>query len=422
MINLDESLLDKTLKPGMIDEFIDSRRDLIFRVLSGQYGIAKALGWLTVADNPGKNLQDAVSCLAEKIQQDADVFILAGVGGSNRAAQSVIEGLGYSRGRKPRILYMGNTLSAGAVRDVLDSLAGKSVYVNIIAKNFATLEPGLAFRALRSWMRERYGESFEDRITATGSFGPGQLAEIAEAQGFAFLEFPATVGGRFSAFTAVGLFPMAVMGTDICAFIKGAEIAEKRLKAENAGNIAVRYAAIRYLLQKKGYAVENFVFFEPCLEMLGRWWLQLHGETEGKNGDAILPILSCFSEDLHAIGQYIQEGGRFLFETFFNFFDTSGLVIPNSTFDDGFSFLDGKSWDCLNPAVSKATAEAHYGDGIPVLRFNSDRLNEETLGEFMYQQMLSAYFSAAFLGVEPFDQNGVEQYKRNLRLELTGKR
>ncbi|MDR2181594.1 MAG: hypothetical protein LBN92_02830 [Treponema sp.] len=420
MISLDESLLDKNLERDAVDEFIAAHGELIAGVLSGRYGMGEALGWFSVAENAGAALLDTISELARRVRQEADVFVLAGVGGSNRAAQSVIEGLGRNLTEKPRIIYMGNTLSAGAMREALDSLEGKRVHANIIAKNFATLEPGIAFRLIRDRMRKTPGGSFADRITVTGSFGAGQLAEMAEARGFNFLEFPAAVGGRFSAFTATGLFPMAVMGADIRRFVAGAAACEKRLKADPSGGIAARYAVIRYLLQKKGFTVENLAYFEPRLEMLGRWWLQLHGETEGKNGGAVLPVLTCFSEDLHAIGQFIQEGGRFLFETFLTFFDNTGLPVPPSDFDDGFSWLDGKSCDSLNPAVSKAVAEAHYRDGIPVLRFNAGRIDEETLGEFMYLQMMSAYFSSAFLGVEPFDQNGVEQYKRNLLAELRG--
>ena len=422
LIDLDETLLDRVLKPGETDAFIDSRRDIIRRVLAGQYGMPEALGWFSVADNAGQRTLEKIAELAGKIRPKADVFVLVGVGGSNRAAQSIIEGLGYSHKAPPRILYMGNTFSARAVQDALDNLTGKNVYANIIAKNFATMEPGLAFRMLRAWMRDQYGPSYVERITLTGGFGKGQLAAIAEKQGFDFLEFPAAVGGRFSAFTAVGLFPMAVMGADIERFTAGAIACEKRLKADTAGGIAARYAVIRHLLQKKGFTVENLACFEPRLEMLGRWWLQLHCETEGKNGAAVFPALSSFSEDLHAIGQYIQEGGRFLFETMLNFFDDANFEIPPSMFDDGFSWLDGKSWARLNPAVSKAAAMAHYKAGIPVMAFSAAKLDEETLGEFMYMQMLSSYFSAAFLGVEPFDQNGVEQYKQNLFSELQNRR
>jgi glucose-6-phosphate isomerase len=418
MIEIDESFLDKALTKGETDDFIFSKRELISKVLSGRYGMSDALGWFNVTENANEAVLETIYPMAGRIRREAEVFILAGVGGSNRAAQSVIEALGCNRREKPRLLYAGDTLSARAMGDMLDSLQGRNVYVNVIAKNFATLEPGIAFRLLRSWMAGEYGKDYVSHFVLTGSHGRGQLFETAKNHGFDFLEFPAAVGGRFSAFTAVGLLPMAVMGADIRRFIAGAEACEKRLKADSQGGIAARYAAIRYLLQGKGFTVENFAFFEPPLEKLGRWWLQLHGETEGKNGRAVLPLLTGYSEDLHAIGQYIQEGGRFLFETFLDFFYKTDVVIPPSDFDDGFFYLDGKSADCFNPAVSEATAKAHYGEGIPVLRFSAEKIDEETLGEFMYLQMLSAYFSAAFLGVEPFNQDGVEQYKRNLQIEL----
>jgi glucose-6-phosphate isomerase len=418
MITLDESFLDKTLAKGETDDFIFSKRKLISKVLSGQYGMSDALGWFNVSENANEAGLETIYGMADKIRREADVFILVGVGGSNRAAQSVIEALGCNRHKNPRILYTGDTLSAQAMRDMLDSLQGKNVYANVIAKNFATFEPGIAFRLLRSWMAGEYGKDHVSHFLLTGSHGEGQLFETAKKYGFDFLEFPAAMGGRFSAFTVVGLLPMAVMGVDIGRFIAGALACEKRLKADPLGGAAARYAAIRYLLQQKGFTAENFAFFEPRLEKLGRWWLQLHGETEGKNSRAVLPFLTSYSEDLHAIGQYIQEGGRFIFETFLDFFYKSGLVIPHSDFDDGFFYLDGKSGDCLNPAVSEATAKAHYEVGIPVLRFSAEKIDEEILGEFMYLQMLSVYFSAAFLGVEPFDQNGVEQYKRNLQIEL----
>jgi len=418
MIFLDESLVGKVLAKETIDEFITSHQEIISTVLTGQYGIADFSGWFSVRNNTSQALLEKIFLRAEKIRADADLFILVGVGGSNRAAQSVIEGLGYNKKNKPKIIYMGNSLSSAEIKSALDRLQGKSLYVNVIAKNFATLEPGLAFRLLRSWMLKEYGPSYKDRITLTGSYGSGQLAEIAAANNFSFFEFPQNVGGRFSAFTTVGFLPMAVMGADVRNLIKGAEACEQQIKTDPLGGIAARYAVIRHLLQKKGFTVESFSFFEPSLEMLGRWWLQLHGETEGKTPEAILPVLSCYSEDLHAIGQYYQEGGLFIFETFLNFFKAADQIIPASDFDDGFSFLDGQSLDFLNPTLAKAVAEAHSEAGIPVIQFNTENVDEETLGEFMYMQMLSTCFSTAFLGVEPYGQNGVEIYKQNLRRKL----
>ena len=404
--------------PKTVEDFLSSKKELIRKVLAGQYGMHDALGWFRVADNIGDAVLNKITSLAEKIKRDADVFILAGVGGSNRAAQSIIEGLGYNKKSKPKIIYMGNTLSAREIQDCLANLDGKSVYANIIAKNFATLEPALAFRILRSWMQTRYGPTYKDRITVTGSHGKGQLAEIAESNGYAFLEFPAAVGGRFSAFTTVGLLPMAIMGADIHGLIRGARNCEKNLKADQSGGIAAKYAAYRHLLQQKGFGVEVLSYFEPSLQMLARWWMQLHGESEGKKLESIMPVISCYSEDLHAMGQYYQEGGRFFFETFLDFFIPTNTIIPPSAFDDGLSYLENRSLDSLNPAVSRATADAHFTADVPVLRFTADKVNEETLGEFMYMQMLSTYFSAAFLEAEPFDQNGVESYKQNLQFEL----
>ncbi|MCL2477937.1 MAG: hypothetical protein FWF22_00445 [Treponema sp.] len=417
MIKFDESKIDKFLTVRDVDDFIIHGKKVIDSVLDGQYGLADALGWFNVAENTGSDLMDRIQNHAEKIRADADVFILAGVGGSNRAAQTVIEGMEY---RRPQILYMGNTLSAREIQNALSGLKGKSVYADIIAKNFATLEPALAFRMIRSWMQDEYGPSYNDRITVTGSYDNGQLAGIAYSNNYSLFEFPAKVGGRFSAFTAVSLLPMAIMGADIDSFVKGAQYTELHIKADEYGGISARYAAIRHLLQKKGFTVEAFSYFEPSLQMLARWLLQLHAETEGKKPESILPTISSYSEDLHAIGQYYQEGGRFFFETFLDFFKPVNLKVPASDFDDGLNYLEGKTLDSLNPAVSKAAADAHYEAGVPVLRFSADKIDEETLGEFMYTQMLSAYFSAAFLGVEPFDQNGVESYKRNLQRELRG--
>lgn len=423
MINLDESFLGRVLAPGLVDEFITSNAETISKVLTGQYGMPEALGWFNVEENVENTMLQKIIEHAEKIRANADIFVLVGVGGSNRAAQSIIEGLAYNKNDKQQIVYMGNTFSARAIQESVEILEtamrqGKNIHVNIIAKNFSTLEPAIAFRLIRSLMREKYGNDYINHITLTGSYGKGQLAGIAELEGFSFFEFPQAVGGRFSAFTAVGLLPMAIAGVNIKNFIKGAKICADHLKLSWKGGAALRYAVIRHLLQTKGFAVEALCYFEPCFEMLARWWLQLHGESEGKKPDALLPVISCFSEDLHAIGQYYQEGGRFLFETFLDFFHCSDLTVPASDFDDNLSYIEGRPFSFLNRSVSKAVADAHCQAGIPLLRFESDKLDEEILGEFMYMQMLSAYFSAAFLGVEPFDQNGVEMYKRNLQYEL----
>lgn len=412
MIKLLEQWLGKHLAPGEADAFINENRDVLESAVNGKYGMESAKGWLSVERNASDALLDEIEGLAEKIRREADVFAIVGVGGSNRAAQSVIEGLHKQKTNRLELIYAGDTLSSRSISDMLGGLKGKKAYANIIAKNFSTLEPGIAFRALREC-----GGDIE--FVLTGSLGNGQLGKIAEEREYPFFEFPLEVGGRFSAFTAVGLLPMAVMGVDIRAFVAAASECEHNMK--NTAlllNSAVRYAAIRCLLQRKGFFVENLAYFEPRLEKFSKWWLQLHGETEGKNAAAVLPMTTLFSEDLHAIGQYIQQGGRFIFETLLNVIESTGEPIPSGTIDDGFSYLDGKTYDILNQTVFSATAKAHSEGGIPVLELCAPRPSEAMFGEMMYWQMFSSYMSAALMGVEPFDQNGVENYKRNMQKAL----
>ena len=409
MIGLDESLAAGHLPPGAVEHTLAAHSAVLATVRDGTYGQASGRGWLEATVPPA--LVDQILTLAARIRQEAEVFVLVGVGGSNRAAQAVIEGLGRHRTGGIELVYAGDTLSARAVTELTARLRGKRIYANIIAKDFATLEPGLAFRALRSL----------DNVTyiLTGSDGPGQLGPLAADHGYAFLPFPATVGGRFSAFSAVGLLPMAVMGVDIAHFLDGAAAGRHHLGNQPLEqNSALRYAVVRSLLQAQGFLVENLACFEPSLEQFARWWLQLHGETEGKVPRAILPMTTAFSEDLHAIGQYIQQGPRVIFETFLDMMTPTTAPVPESQIDDGFSYLDGQPLDHLNRAVLTATAQAHADAGIPVLRLTTDAPSPAAFGELMYQQMVSAYAAAALLGVEPFDQPGVESYKRNLQKEL----
>ena len=416
MINLSEHLLERYLTKSEVDDFIEQNHDILLSAIEGRYGLQSFLGWFSVERNTADVLMDSIEKTAERIKQEADIFIVVGVGGSNRAAQSIIDGLNKQKTSKIELIYAGDTLSSGSIYDLLQRIEGKKVCANIIAKNFATLEPGIAFRALRE-QGEKSCKSIE--FILTGSFGNGQLHELSKKHGYLFYEFPEEVGGRFSALTAVGLLPMAVMDVDIRAFKSGALDCEHYLKkAPPVKNSAVRYAAIRFLLQKKGFLVENLACFEPHLERFSKWWLQLHGETEGKNDNAILPVITQFSEDLHAIGQYIQQGRRFIFETLLHMMERTGVLISTSGVEDGFSYLDGKYYDTLNETVFSAVARAHSEGGIPVIKLFASDLSEAAFGELMYWQMFSSYMSGALMGIEPFDQEGVENYKRIMRKEL----
>ncbi len=406
----DERYIDKYVSKDDIDERIKKNVDLISSCLSGNLGLKGSLGWKNVSDNISEI--NEYKKLAEEIKSENGVLLVVGVGGSNRSAQSIIEGLYKNNGN---IVYLGNNFSAKYIKETLEKLENRSVFVDIIAKDFHTVEPGIAFRYLRSYLKNRYGEDYKRRVILTGSFGKEQLYPIAEKQGYRFFEFPQKVGGRFSAFTSVSLLPMAVAGCDIDKFVQSAISCQKELEEMPIKeNPAVRYAVARAILQEKGFFVENLAYFEPSLEYFARWWLQLHGESEGKNENAVLPYTTSFSEDLHAIGQYIQEGRLFLSETFLDMRFDDDFVIPDTEFGDGFSYLDDKEFSSINSAVFDGTLKAHYDGEIPVMIFSCQKPSEESLAEIMYINMLSTYISSALISVEPFDQPGVEGYKNNM--------
>jgi len=351
---------------------------------------------------------------AEEIRQDADVFVIVGVGGSNQAARAMIEAL--KDGEGPEIVYLGNTLSPCYISQTLKHMEGKSVYIDVIAKNFETLEPGSHFRILRQWMKDRYTkEEMAKRIIVTGTVG-SRLEEIASENGYLFLQFPVPVGGRYSAFTPVGLFPMAVAGLDVDAFLAGVQQALDDCLEHPADNPATGYAAARNLLYGKGYDIEMLVSFEPQLAFLTKWWVQLFGESEGKDKKGIFPAAAIYSEDLHSIGQYMQDGRRNLLETFISVENpkASALILPDPAFGDRFDYLDGMDFDQVNKAAEAATWNAHADGGVPCIGLRVDEISEETFGELFYYFMIACAVSGMLMGVNPFDQEGVEEYKRSM--------
>ena len=338
------------------------------------------------------------------------VFVLVGVGGSNNAARSVIKAL--QTDQKTEILYAGNTLSPYALNQMLQKLEGKSVYMDCIAKNFETLEPGASFRVLRKFLYKKYGEEAGKRIIATGSKG-SSLERICEQHGYTFLEFPENVGGRFSAITSVGLLPMAVAGTDIQKLVKGAADMEKQLLLdESNGNIAWQYACIRNMYYKKGYSLELLTGFEPQFRWFYKWWVQLFGESEGKENKGIFPVAAEFCEELHAVGQYIQDGAPLMFETFLDVQEqNASLFAEKDQVEDFFDYLNGKDFWEMNKASFHATVKAHR-EKLPCLILEVERMDEYHFGQLFYFFMFSCYVSARILGVNPFDQPGVEAYKK----------
>lgn len=375
------------------------------------------LGWLNVDEWASQEAVDQIMKMADEVRKNADVFVLIGVGGSNQAARAVIKAFQSSDG--PEILYAGNNISPHYVNRLIEKLEGKSVYINVIAKNFETLEPGIGFRVLRRYLHGRYGETANQRITVTGTKG-SWFQQIAIDHGYDFLVFPDNIGGRFSVLSDVGLFPMAVAGIDITRVVAGAKEMQHRLMNESLeDHLALKYACYRNLLLYKGFQIEMLAFFEPQFEYFSKWWVQLFAESEGKDGKGIFPVSASFSEDLHSVGQYIQEGQRILFETFIDIQkQTNSLVLFDDQVEDRFGYLHEKDFWEINKAASEATITAHSESGIPCLKLMVPEINEYYFGQLFYFFEFSCYLSARILGVNPFNQPGVENYKNYMFRKL----
>ncbi len=375
-----------------------------------------SLGWFHTFRYADETHLEAMMEAAKTVRENGDAFVIVGVGGSNQAARAVIEGLNPAGGIK--IYYAGNTLSPYHLTAVLEELKEKSVYVNVIAKNFSTLEPGVSFRMLRKFLADRYGDQASSRVIVTGTPG-SDLEELSRKEGYSFLEFPEDIGGRYSVFSNVGLFPMAVAGVDIVSLVRGAAEMEQRLKEDDTyGNMAFRYAAIRNLLEKQGKKIEILSFFEPRLKFFAKWWVQLFAESEGKRGKGIYPSCCEMSEDLHSVGQFIQEGSPIMFETFLQVKDPGAEYrLTDDEVDDGFHYLDNKELGWVNQVACQATIQAHR-EHLPCISLVVDRLDEYHYGQLFYFFMFSCYLSGSFLKVNPFDQPGVENYKKYMFQEL----
>lgn len=371
--------------------------------------------WLEVDTCAGEDTLARVKEKAKEIREQADVFVLIGVGGSNNAARAVIEGIAPKRrGEDPEVIYAGNTLHPGQVRAVLEKIKGRRVYIECIAKNFETLEPGATFRVLRQEMVRRYGAQAHRHILACGTEG-SLFADLCRQEGYDFFSFPKGVGGRYTALTTVGLLPMAVAGIDIDALVCGARRMQQRLFAENGKeNAAYRYACFRNLCYKEGYRIEMLSSFEPGLRFFYKWWTQLFAESEGKEDKGIFPVTGEFSEELHSVGQFLQEGTPILFETFLEMEEAEGGVeILPDALGDQFAYLDGKDFREINRAAFAATLRAH-AKRMPVAVLKLPKLDAEGFGELFYFFAFACVLSCKMMGVNPFDQPGVEAYKERM--------
>lgn len=388
------------------------------------------LGWVDLPVSYDKEEFERIHASARKIRNSCDVFVVLGIGGSYLGARAAIEFLlspnhnACRDGNTPEIYFAGNNISTTALNELLSICRGKDVCVNVISKSGTTTETAIAFRVFKDLLVEKYGEDgAKERIFATTDREKGTLKAYSDESGFETFVVPDDVGGRFSVLTAVGLLPIAVAGIDIDSLMQGAAKAREDFSINDlSNNIAMRYAAIRNILLRQGKTTEILVGYEPYMLMLNEWWKQLFGESEGKDHQGIFPASVVFSTDLHSLGQYIQQGRRTLFETVVAVEDIgSEFIIPSDEQNiDGLNFLAGKTLDYVNKQAMQATLLAHYDGGVPnVLLTLCDR-TPYSLGYLFYFFELSCAISGYTLGVNPFNQPGVESYKKNM-FALLGK-
>lgn len=409
MLNLIIHKENETLQKELA-ELLAQNSDSLKAACLGEAQYADSQGWLDTEEwADGPKLERLVK-LAAEIRERADAFVLIGVGGSNNAARSVIKAL--QKPGTPEIIYAGNTLSPHALKKMLKQLEGKSVYMDCIAKNFETLEPGSSFRILRKWLYERHGDKAAKRIIATGTAG-SSLEQLCMDNGYTFLEFPDNIGGRYTAMSNVGLLPMAIAGIDIRELVKGAHDMQEELHTKNgAENIAYRYACLRNLFYRRGYRVEMLSCFEPQFRYFYKWWIQLFAESEGKENKGIFPVASEYSEELHSVGQFIQDGSPIMFETFLDVLEQRDtLIVEPDSLNDDFDYLDGKDFWDINKAAFKATVAAH-SEKLPCLTLEIGALDAYHFGQLFYFFQFACYLSCRIMGVNAFDQPGVEAYKK----------
>ena len=387
------------------------------------------LGWVTLPEDYDKEEFARIKKAAEKIRRDTDILIVIGIGGSYLGARAAIEflkGPYYNalRDGAPEIYFAGNSISGSYLADMIKLCEGKRVSVNIISKSGTTTEPAVAFRVFRKYLEEQYGEKeAAERIYCTTDKARGTLKALADEKGYECFVVPDDVGGRFSVLTAVGLLPIAAAGADIDKLMAGAaKAAVKYNEPDMYKNDCYSYAAVRNAFYRKGKSVELLVSYEPRFALMAEWFKQLFGESEGKDNKGLFPASVIFSTDLHSMGQYVQDGARLMFETVVTFGSTDkDVVIEKEDNDgDGLNFLAGKTMSFVNEKAFEGTVLAHTDGGVPNLVINVDKPDEENLGELIYFFEKACAISGYVLGVNPFDQPGVESYKKNM-FALLGK-
>ena len=387
------------------------------------------LGWLDLPTNYDKEEFERIKSAAEKIKKDSEILVVIGIGGSYLGARAVIESLTHSfynfeKRKTPRVLFAGNNMSPRYILDLIDLIGDKDFSVNVISKSGTTTEPAIAFRVFREILENKYGiEEARKRIYVTTDKAKGALKTLSTEEEYETFVIPDNVGGRYSVLTAVGLLPIAVAGINIDKLMAGARFAKEKYSDSNVKyNECYQYAVVRNILYSNEKYIEILANYEPKLHFLTEWWKQLYGESEGKDLKGIFPAGVDLSTDLHSMGQYIQEGRRNLFETVLNIENTDQdiNIKPDEDNLDGLNYLTDKTLDYINKKAMQGTIQAHVDGDVPNIVINVENLNEEGVGELIYFFELACAMSGKILGVNPFNQPGVEKYKTNM-FKLLGK-
>lgn len=422
----------KYIEPFVSRSDIDAVKDRAVKaalLLSSKKGAGNNfLGWLNLPENYDKDEVKRIKKSAKKIQSDSDILIVIGIGGSYLGARAAIEfckSANYNLYGKPKILFAGNTISPSALSEIAELCNGLDYSVNIVSKSGTTTEPLLAFCMFKEMLEKKYGKKeAAKRIYATTDKSKGHLKALADKEGYETFIIPFDVGGRYSVLTACGLLPIAAAGIDIDKIIKGAYDTMKELDNDDFDtNDCYQYAALRNILYEKGRSVEMMISYEPDFAMMNEWYKQLFGESEGKEGKGLFPASAIFSTDLHSLGQYIQQGEKLLFETVVIFDKPKKDIEINFDDDDpdGFSFMAGKTMDFVNKKAFKGTLFAHMDGNVPNIILSLPKMDEYAFGCLVYFLEKACAVSGYMLGINPFDQPGVEDYKKNM-CALLGKK
>ena len=424
-LKLNEKYLSSFVKDSELKPLLAEAETAAEKLQKGDCAGNDFIGWRILPTEYDRDEFARIKDAAKRIRETSQVLVVIGIGGSYLGARAAIEFLGgrfYNDFADLKVYFVGNSISSEELSAVLRLCEGKDVSVNVISKSGTTTEPAIAFRIFKNYMEQRYGKAeAAKRIYATTDKARGTLKELSTREGYETFVVPDDVGGRYSVLTAVGLLPIAAAGFDIDALMAGAQAGQKKFEKadDNASN---RYAAIRNLLYRGGKKTELYVSFDPAFTMFNEWLKQLYGESEGKDGKGIFPASIICSTDLHSMGQYIQDGERTLYETFVSFGSArDDITVEKAAEDfDGLNYLAGKTMAQVNATAMEATILAHVDGGVPCMLLEVEKMDEQNLGELVYFFEHACAVSGAMLGVNPFNQPGVEAYKKNM-FRLLGK-